>query len=155
VATGKQSAGILCYRTRGGALEVLLVHPGGPLWKNKDAGAWSIPKGELDAGEDALAAAKREFEEETGIPIAGKFAPLAPQTLKSGKTVRAWAVEADLDASAMRSTTFMMEWPPKSGRVQAFPEVDRHEWFPLAEAFDRINEGQRPLLGELLATLKG
>lgn len=155
MATGKQSAGILCYRTRGGALEVLLVHPGGPLWKNKDAGAWSIPKGELDAGEDALVAAKREFEEETGVAITGKFAPLAPQTLKSGKRVRAWAVEADLDASAMRSTTFMMEWPPKSGRVQAFPEVDRHAWFPLAEAFDRINEGQRPLLGELLATLKG
>lgn len=146
----KQSAGILCYRSRDGALEVLLVHPGGPLWAAKDAGAWSIPKGEIDPGEDPLAAARREFEEETGMCVAGTFTRLPPRVLKSGKTVHAWAVEADFDPARMSSTTFMMEWPPRSGRVQAFPEVDRHAWFGLAEAFDRINEGQRPLLADLL-----
>ena len=139
---------------RDGMLEVLLVHPGGPFWKNKDAGAWSIPKGEFGPGEDALAAAKREFEEETGAGIDGAFVPLPPRKQKSGKTVHAWAIAADLDVARMRSNTFEMEWPPKSGRMQSFPEVDRHAWFPVAEAHEKINEGQRPFLAELQALVK-
>jgi len=154
MATRGQSAGILAYRVRGGALEVLLVHPGGPLWKNKDAGAWSIPKGEFEAGEDALAAARREFEEETGMRVDGEFVPLTPRRQGSGKLVQAWALPADFDVAGLRSNTFTLEWPPKSGRLRAFPEVDRYAWLALPEAAAKINERQRPWLDELAALLR-
>ncbi|MGZ5048522.1 MAG: NUDIX domain-containing protein [Usitatibacter sp.] len=144
-----QSAGILLHRRRDGALEVLLVHPGGPYWKNKDAGAWSIPKGEVDPGEDPLAAAQREFAEETGIVAAGPFVALTPRRQKSGKTIHAWAAEGDADASAVKSNEFEMEWPPRSGKLASFPEVDRAAWFPLAEARAKIIAGQAPFLDEL------
>lgn len=134
---------------RDSALEVLLVHPGGPFWKNKDAGAWSIPKGEFDATEGALAAARREFEEETGSAVDGSFHALAPVRQKGGKTVHAFAVEGDLDAANIRSNTFDAEWPPKSGRMQTFPEVDRAAWLTLDEAATLINPAQRALLDEL------
>jgi predicted NUDIX family NTP pyrophosphohydrolase len=146
---GGQSAGILLYRIRDGAPEVLLVHPGGPFWTRKDAGAWSIPKGEFSDGEETLAAAKREFAEETGAALQGDFAPLQPVRQKSGKTIHAWAIEGDLDAAAVRSNTFSMEWPPKSGRQREFPEVDRAQWFTIAEGRSRINSGQAPLLDQL------
>ncbi|MGE5300707.1 MAG: NUDIX domain-containing protein [Acidobacteriota bacterium] len=145
----KISAGILLYRKRKGGLEVFLVHPGGPLWAKKDLGAWSIPKGEIDPGEDALYAARREFEEETGFPVSGTFIPLSPVRLKSGKLVHAWAIEGDCDPEAIRSNTFSMEWPPKSGRQQEFPEIDRATWLDLEEAKGKINKGQAPLLEEL------
>ena len=147
----KHSAGLLVYRRREGVLEVLLVHPGGPYWAKKDKGAWSIPKGEFDpqTEPDALAVARREFEEETGQPIAGPFVALEPIRQRGGKLVQAWAVEGDLDVSRLRSNTFQMEWPPRSGRFRDFPEVDRAEWFSLAEARERILTGQRPLLDEL------
>lgn len=145
----KLSAGILMYRCRDGTLQVFLVHPGGPLWAKKDLGAWSIPKGETDPGEDALFAARREFGEETGFPVSGRFIPLSPVRLKSGKMVQAWAVEGDFDPDAVRSNTFSMEWPPRSGRQQKFPEIDRAAWFGLEEAKRKINEGQIPLLEEL------
>ena len=145
----KQSAGLLLYRRHGGGMEVLLVHPGGPFWKTKDDGAWSIPKGEFAEGEDPLAAAKREFHEETGLAIDGEFRPLTPVKQKSGKRVHAWAVEADVDASAVRSNTFALEWPPKSGRMQEFPEIDRAAWFPLPLAREKILASQRPFLDRL------
>jgi predicted NUDIX family NTP pyrophosphohydrolase len=145
----KQSAGLLVYRKRDGKTEVLLVHPGGPFWKNKDAGAWSIPKGEFATGEDPLDVAKREFQEETGLTIDGSFQPLAPIKQRGGKTVYAWAVEADLDVSHVKSNTFTMEWPPRSGKQQEFPEVDRAEWFSLDAATEKINDGQRELLQQL------
>lgn len=144
----KTSAGLLLFRRRP-HLEVLLVHPGGPFWARKDDGAWSIPKGEPDVGEEPLAAAKRECAEELGQDVDGRFVPLAPVRQPGGKTVVAWAVEADLDASQVRSVTFSMEWPPRSGRQQAFPEVDRAAWFDLATARRKILIGQRPLLDEL------
>ncbi len=147
----RQSAGLLVYRRRPGGTEVFLVHPGGPLWAKKDEGAWSIPKGELRSGEDPLQAAVREFEEETGFGMAGRFVPLAPVVQSSGKRVAAWAVEGDLDASAIRSNTFSMEWPPRSGLQREFPEVDRASWFTLEEAKRRINPGQRALIEELAA----
>lgn len=130
-------------------LEVLLVHPGGPFWKNKDAQAWSIPKGELDGPEEALAAARREFAEELGFQLDGDFLALRPVRQSGGKTVHAFAVEADFEAAQARSNTFSMEWPPKSGRLQEFPEVDRVEWFALEVALQKINAGQAPLLREL------
>jgi len=145
----KISAGILLYRKRKSGLQVFLVHPGGPLWENKDLGAWSIPKGEIDPGENALSAARREFEEETGFPVSGNFIPLSPVRLKSGKLVHAWAVEGDCDPEAIRSNTFSMEWPPRSGRQQEFPEIDRATWLDLEEAKGKINKGQVPLLEEL------
>jgi predicted NUDIX family NTP pyrophosphohydrolase len=145
----KTSAGLLMYRLRGGTLEVLLVHPGGPLWANKDAGMWSIPKGEVREGEDALATAKREFEEETGIRPAGEFVALEPIRQKSGKIVHAWALEGDCDPAAIRSNTFKMEWPPRSGRMQSFPEVDRAEFFAATEAKQRINPSQAAFVDEL------
>ncbi len=148
----KRSAGIILYRRRAGGLEVLLVHPGGPFWAAKDAGAWSIPKGEHDAGEDALACARREFEEETGeAPAAGELTDLGTVRQKSGKVVQAWALEGDLDAAAIRSNTFTMVWPPRSGREQEFPEVDRAEWFALAEARERINPAQSAFLDRLVS----
>jgi predicted NUDIX family NTP pyrophosphohydrolase len=149
----RQSAGILMYRFRDGEPEVLLVHPGGPFWAKKDAGAWSIPKGEIGDGEEALLAAQREFAEETGTVPRGAFAALEPVRQKGGKTVHAWAIEGDLDAAAVRSNVFAMEWPPKSGRQQEFPEIDRAQWFTLAEGRSRINAGQAPLLDQLEAAL--
>lgn len=149
----KRSAGILLYRLRSGVIEVFLVHPGGPFWARKDAGAWSIPKGEFDEGEDALAHAKREFLEETGSAVDGDFRALAPVRLKSGKTIHAWAVEGDIDADAIRSNLFSMEWPPKSGKQVEFPEVDRGGWFALRVARQKIQEGQRGLLEQLAEVL--
>ena len=134
---------------RGDRLEVLLVHPGGPYWAKKDAGAWTIPKGEIDEGEDALDAAKRELKEETGIEVACELVALAPVKQRGGKTVHAWAGEGDCDPLAITSNTFLMEWPPKSGRMQSFPEVDRAAWFSLDEARVKILSGQAPLLDEL------
>ena len=136
---------------------MLLVHPGGPFWAKKDFGAWSIPKGEIDPGEesDPLAVARREFEEETGQPIAGAFVALQPVRQAGGKLVEAWAVEGELDVSKLRSNSFTMEWPPRSGRFRSFLEVDRAEWFPLAQAKERILKGQRPLLEQLEALLEG
>lgn len=145
----KESAGILLYRTSGPRPEVFLVHPGGPFWKNKDAGAWTLPKGEFDDQEEALAAAIREFEEETGYRPQGKFAPLAPVVQKGGKKVYAWAIAGDIDPAALRSNTFMIEWPPKSGRQKAFPEVDRGDWFGFREAREKINPAQTAFLDEL------
>lgn len=144
-----QSAGLLLYRLSRGFLEVLLVHPGGPFWAKKDAGAWSIPKGEFTDEEDPLMAAKREFLEETSLPAEGTFVPLTPIRQKSGKRVYAWALQQDLDASRIRSNTFEVEWPPKSGRLQTYPEIDRAEWFTLSQAREKINSGQIPLLDEL------
>jgi predicted NUDIX family NTP pyrophosphohydrolase len=149
----KQSAGILLYRLNKKTLEVLLVHPGGPFWKNKDAGAWSIPKGEFTEEEDALDAAKREFEEETGMTINGKFIPLTPIKQKGHKQVYAWALEGDIDAEKVKSNFFEMEWPPKSGKKQQFPEVDRAAWFDIATAKEKINASQAALVDELIGIL--
>jgi predicted NUDIX family NTP pyrophosphohydrolase len=146
----RKSAGVLLHRRTGNGLEVLLVHPGGPLWARRDAGAWSIPKGEYEPGEDALAAARREFAEELGTPAPdGPVRDLGEVTQKSGKVVRAWAAAGDLDAGAIASNTFGLEWPPRSGRIRQFPEVDRAEWFTLAEARARINPAQVALLERL------
>jgi len=145
----KTSAGLLLYRDAAGRLEVLLVHPGGPFWAKKDAGAWSIPKGEIGEGEDPLAAAKREFEEETGTRPTGEAIALAPRRQAGGKVVHAWAVRGDLDPAALKSTTVTLEWPPRSGRRQEFPEVDRAAWFTLDEAREKILKGQAPFLHDL------
>jgi predicted NUDIX family NTP pyrophosphohydrolase len=150
----KLSAGILLYRRRGAATEVLLVHPGGPFWAKKDDGAWSIPKGEHAAGEDPLTAAKREFEEETGASMSaaghGDFLSLTPVKQAGGKTVSAWCVEGDFDPNLLRSNVFAMEWPPKSGRKKEFPEVDRAAWFSPEEARRKLLASQTPLLDEFL-----
>jgi predicted NUDIX family NTP pyrophosphohydrolase len=145
------SAGILLYRQSAGALEVLLVHPGGPVWARRDRGAWSIPKGEYTEGEeDPLAAARREFAEELGsAPPEGEAIELGEVRQKSGKRVRAWALAGDLDVAQAHSNTFAMEWPPRSGRRQEFPEVDRAEWFAVAEARERINPAQAAFLDRL------
>ena len=145
----KTSAGILLYKRKDSELRVFLVHPGGPFFAKKDEGAWSVPKGELDEGEDPLAAARREFEEETGCRPEGKFIPLSPVTQKGGKTVLAWAVEGDCVAETITSNTFPLEWPPKSGRMQEFPEVDRAAWFTVDEAKKKINPAQAALVDEL------
>lgn len=145
----KLSAGILLYRIRSHTIQVLLVHPGGPFWAKKDDGAWSIPKGEYDEGADPFEAAKREFYEETGSEIYGETVPLTSLRQPSGKVISAWAVEGDLDATSIRSTGFRMEWPPKSGKLQEFPEVDRAEWFDLSTAHRKILPGQRPFLAQL------
>lgn len=147
------SAGILLYRRQGSRPEVLLVHPGGPLWARKDSGAWSIPKGEPDRGEDLLEAARREFKEETGQGVDGVFTGLTPVRQAGGKVVHAWAVEGDFDPAALVSNTFSMEWPPRSGRTATFAEIDRAAWFELDEAGRRIVTGQRPLLDELARRL--
>jgi predicted NUDIX family NTP pyrophosphohydrolase len=149
----KTSAGILMYRVHAGVLQVLLVHPGGPLWAKKDHGAWSIPKGEVGAGEEPLDAARREFEEETGVPVDGPFLELQPVRQRGGKRVLAWAVEGTCDAAALRSNTFTLEWPPRSGQHREFPEVDRAEWFAVDAAQDRILASQGELLAELLTRL--
>jgi predicted NUDIX family NTP pyrophosphohydrolase len=147
----ERSAGILMYRRRGGAVEVLLVHPGGPFWKKKDDGAWSIPKGLYEADEEPVAAAKREFEEETGAAPAGEFIPLGEFRQSSAKTVSVWAVEGEFDVTKLKSNTFSMEWPPKSGKMSEFPEIDRAAWFSPDEARRKILKGQRAMLDALLA----
>jgi predicted NUDIX family NTP pyrophosphohydrolase len=154
-AVAKRSAGILLYRRRDrGAPEVLLVHPGGPFWANRDLGAWSIPKGEHEEGEDPLACARREFEEELGSPPGdGELSDLGSVRQRAGKTVQAWALEGDLDTATVRSNTFTLEWPPRSGRMREFPEIDRAEWFPLDEARRRINEAQVAFLDRLAERL--
>jgi predicted NUDIX family NTP pyrophosphohydrolase len=151
----RQSAGILLYRLAGDEPEVLLVHPGGPYWAKRDAGAWSIPKGEYGAEEDPLAAARREFAEELGSPSPdGPVQELGEVRQKSGKRVLAWAIAGDLDASAVVSNTFELEWPPRSGKRIVVPEVDRAEWFELDEARRRINPAQAELLERLDALLR-
>ncbi len=151
----RQSAGVLLFRRRGGSVEVLLVHPGGPFFAKKDAGAWTIPKGEADAGEALLDVARREFLEETGFAIEGKFIELTPIKQKGGKVVHAWAVEGDIDAEAIRSNTFTLQWPPKSGRMATFPEVDRAAFFDMQTAREKINPAQVALLDELSTILNG
>lgn len=148
----KTSAGILLFRGSGSRLEVLLVHPGGPFWAKKDL--WGIPKGLIHSGEDPLDAARREFEEETGFTVDGKFLPLGEVQQKSGKIVRAWAVRGDLDADKIQSNEFEVEWPPGSGRKKKYPEIDRGAWYGIDEAARRIRSEQRPLLDALVATLR-
>jgi predicted NUDIX family NTP pyrophosphohydrolase len=151
----KRSAGILLYRGRTGAPEVLLVHPGGPFWERKDLGAWSIPKGEYEEGEDPRACALREFEEELGgPPPADALTELGTTRLAGGKLVSAWAAEGDLDPASVVSNTFTLEWPPRSGVLREFPEVDRAEWFSLAEARRRINPAQVAFLERLREKLE-
>ena len=145
----KLAAGILLFRRNGGALEVLLAHPGGPIWAKQDLGAWTLPKGEPAPDEDLLVCARRELEEETGVLASGPFVDLGEVRQKSGKTVRAWATEGDADPAAMHSNQFDMEWPPQSGRMVSFPEVDRCAWFDLSEARRRINPAQAALLDRL------
>ena len=149
----KKSAGILLYRLRKNILEVFLVHPGGPFWARKDEGAWSIPKGEFDDNEDALVAAQREFKEETGKTINGNFIELEPVKQKSGKLVYAWGIEGDIDPTHIKSNEFEMEWPPRSGKMGSFPEVDRADWFTIIEAEKKINAGQLQLLKDLQSKL--
>jgi predicted NUDIX family NTP pyrophosphohydrolase len=146
----KRSAGILLYKRDDDSLRVLLAHPGGPFWRNKDAGAWSIPKGEIGDDEEPLAAARREFAEETGVTLDGDFIPLGEIKQKGGKTVIAFALERDLDPSTIASNTFTIEWPPRSGRQQTFPEIDRAEWFDLDGAREKINAGQAVLIDRLV-----
>lgn len=151
---GKMSAGILLYRQYENELEVFLVHPGGPFWAKKDLGVWSIPKGEYDASEDPLAAAQREFQEETGFAApAGAMHSLSEVRLPSGKIVTAWAIEGACDAEGIRSNTFTLEWPPKSGKMREFPEVDRAAWFSLQLAYQKIHSAQRAFLERLGALI--
>lgn len=147
------SAGLLLYRRAGQALQVLLVHPGGPFWQRKDLGAWTIPKGEVDDGEELLAAARREFQEETGFTVEGPAEPLGHVRLTSGKVIHAFAVEGDLDAARIRSNTFELEWPRGSGQRRIYPEVDRAAWFDLGEAQRRILPAQSSLLDALRVLL--
>lgn len=151
----RKSAGILIFKKRAHELYFFLVHPGGPFWKNKDEGAWSISKGEYEEGEDPLKAAQREFKEETGIEVKGNFIELQPVKQKSGKTVFTWATEMDIDPSRLISNTFPLEWPPKSGKFIEVPEVDKGGWFTLEEARRKINPGQMPILEELYQKLNG
>jgi len=147
------SAGVLVWRRGAAGPELLLVHPGGPFWAGKDEAAWSIPKGLVDEGEDTFAAALREFEEELGQPVPGEGQPLTPSRTPGGKWVHAWLVEADLDLTSLRSNTFEMEWPPRSGRRAVFPEVDQAAYFTPEEALRKAHKGQRPILAEALARL--
>ena len=150
----RTSAGLLMYRIKDQILQVLLAHPGGPYFVNKDDGAWTIPKGEPDADEDLLVTAQREFEEETGVKPTGLFIPLKPIQQKGGKIVHAWAFEGDCDPAASKSNTFKIEWPPKSGKQMEFPEIDRTEWFDLAMARKKIKAGQEGLIEELVTIPK-
>ena len=150
----KESAGIVLYRYRDSTLEIFLVHPGGPFWKNKDSGAWSIPKGEFDAREDPLQAARREFHEETGCSVDGSFIALGPVRQAGGKIVHAWAVEGDCEAESISSNSFTIEWPPRSRQRKEFPEVDRAGWFSLQLAREKILKGQLMLLDKLQRILK-
>jgi predicted NUDIX family NTP pyrophosphohydrolase len=143
------SAGLLMYRIKDGAIQVLLAHPGGPFFRNKDEGDWSIPKGEPGPEEDLFLTAQREFEEETGLNPAGRFVPLKPVKQKGGKIVHAWAFEGDCDPTTIRSNTFMMEWPPTSGQQKQFPEIDRAEFFDLETARRKIKSAQVALIDEL------
>ncbi|HEY7662569.1 MAG TPA: NUDIX domain-containing protein [Xanthobacteraceae bacterium] len=149
----KRSSGILMYRRAGAGIELLLVHPGGPFWAKRDAGAWSIPKGEYAEGEDALAAARREFEEETGVCPQGDFLALGDLVQPGRKIVTAWAVEGEFDPAALKSNQFELQWPPKSGRTAWFPEVDRAGWFSPAEARRKILAGQSEFIARLLAAV--
>jgi len=151
----RTSAGLLLFRKRSAGVEVFLIHPGGPFWRGRDIGAWSIPKGEIGAGEDPLAAARRELTEETGVAVDGEFVALAPVRQKGGKAVVAWAIEADCDAAAITSNSFSLEWPPRSGKHHDFPEVDEAAWFALAEARRRINPAQAAFLDELEQRIAG
>jgi predicted NUDIX family NTP pyrophosphohydrolase len=151
----KQSAGILMYRQGKDGLQVLLVHPGGPFWAKKDLGAWSIPKGEYSEGEEPLAVAVREFEEETGLRPQGDFQSLGELRQPGRKIVTAWAVPGDFDVTTLKSNTFDMEWPPKSGRKTAFPEVDRGEWFSLDQARQKILPGQKEFVDRLMTIADG
>jgi len=153
-ASARRSAGLVLYRSGPAGTEVLLVHPGGPVWARRDLGAWSIPKGEHEPAEEPLSAARREFAEELGTPPPdGEVLDLGEVHQKSGKVVRAWGLAGDLDAGAIHSNTFEMEWPPRSGRRAAFPEVDRAQWFALTEAREKINPAQVALLDRLRAAL--
>jgi predicted NUDIX family NTP pyrophosphohydrolase len=149
----KRSAGILMYRRKNDALEFLLVHPGGPFWSKRDDGSWSIPKGLYESGEDAFAAAQREFTEETGFTAQGKFLDIGSFKQPGGKAISIWAVEGDCDLSLFRSNEFSMEWPPRSGRTAQFPEADRAGWFPAQQALQKITRGQIPIVQALLARL--
>jgi predicted NUDIX family NTP pyrophosphohydrolase len=149
------SAGLLMYRIRDNAIQVLLVHPGGPFWKNRDEGAWSIPKGEPEADEELLDCAQREFEEELGLKPHGPYLPLDPIQQKGGKIVHAWAFEGNCDPSAIRSNTFAVEWPPRSGRFRSYPEVDRAEFFDLDTGRKKINQAQAALLDQLEQQITG
>ncbi|RKS98058.1 NUDIX hydrolase [Chryseobacterium defluvii] len=150
----KKSAGLLLFKKSKEGLLYFLVHPGGPFWKNKDLGSWSIPKGEMSDDEDALERAKIEFQEETGQEIAGEFIPLSAIQQKGGKIVYAWAVEGDVDLSSLSSNTFDLEWPPKSGKILQVPEVDQWEWFTLNEAKSKINPAQVSFLLEVQKLLE-
>jgi predicted NUDIX family NTP pyrophosphohydrolase len=150
----RSSAGLLMYRVRAGVLEVLLVHPGGPFWRSKDAGAWTIPKGEVAPGEDEVSTAVREFKEETGMDAVGPFIDLGTIKQKAGKTVHAWAFAGDCDPATLKSNMTRLEWPRGSGRWMTFPEVDRAEFLPLAEARVKINPAQAELLDRLAAALR-
>jgi predicted NUDIX family NTP pyrophosphohydrolase len=147
----KRSAALLVYKHAPDGIQVFLVHPGGPFWAKKDLGAWSIPKGEFDDSEDGLAAARREFREETGQQVDGDFIVLAPVKQRGGKMVHTWAIEGEVDEAAIRSNEFEMEWPPRSGRKARFPEIDQGRWFSIAEAKRRILSAQAPILDELAA----
>ena len=149
----RQSAGILLYRRKNGRIEFFLVHHGGPFWANKDLGAWTIPKGELDEDEEPLVAAIREFEEETGKKLTGSFQELIPIIQKAGKMVYAWASEDDIDPASIQSNTYKIEWPPKSGKWQSYPEVDKAGWFAMEEAKEKINAAQIPFIDELAEKL--
>jgi predicted NUDIX family NTP pyrophosphohydrolase len=144
------SAGLVVWRPGTEGPELLLVHPGGPYWRGKDLAGWSIPKGLAQAGEDLLTAAQREFAEELGLALAGPFAPLAPCRTPGGKLIHAWLVRADLDLSTLQSNLFELEWPPKSGHIQAFPEVDQASYFAARDALAKLHRGQRPILLEAL-----
>ncbi len=150
----KKSAGILMYRFRTEVIEVLLVHPGGPFWAKKDLGSWSIPKGEYTDSEDPFTVAKREFQEETGFQVDGNFLPLTSLKQPGGKIVSIWAVEGNCDASEIKSNTFLMEWPPRSGKKQEFPEVDRGEWYTIDMAKNKLLKGQVGFIEELCELLK-
>jgi predicted NUDIX family NTP pyrophosphohydrolase len=152
-AMPKQSAGLLLHRRRGDSLEVFLVHPGGPFWKNKDLGAWSIPKGQFSPEEEPLEVAKRELHEETGLTVDGTFTPLTPIRQRGGKIVHAWIIAADVEPGEFKSK-YPVEWPPRSGNTQWYPEVDRAEWYVLDVAYEKILESQRPLLDQLQYSLK-
>jgi len=145
----KKSAGLLLYRERRGSMEVFLVHPGGPFWAKKDDGAWSIPKGEFDADEDPLDAARREFQEETGFVVVGQYLPLTLVRQRGGKTVYAWAVRGDADATMAKSNTFSIEWPHGSGTMREFPEIDRADWFEVGVARRKILKSQLPFLEQI------
>ncbi len=145
----KQSAGLLLYRFKDDKIEVLLVHPGGPFWKNKDAGAWSVPKGEFTDEEEALTAAKREVKEELGKSFTGKFIALEPVRMKTGKIIYAWGLQAEFDVTKLKSNTFEMEWPPRSGKKLLVPEVDKAEWLSLSAAKEKINPAQVSFIDQL------